>query len=296
MTKYIVKRVLLVIPIILAVAFLVMLLIDLSTKQLPGSSPFLVRYLDFVRNALHGDFGKSASNSRDVWSEMMQRYPYTLFLTLMSFAIAVIAGILLGVFSAVNQRTWKDKTAVVTSVFFVSIPDFLFSLILVRIIGVKLKLLPISGIENWRGWILPTVSLALGFTATITRQVRSSVLGVLRQEFITTARAKGLSERKVIYKHVLKNALFPIIITCGTIFGQALGGAFIAEMIFSLPGLGIYTLSAILKRDYPVIMGSVVFLSAMYSIIILIIDITFAFIDPRIRSQYISKREKLRHL
>lgn len=171
-------------------------------------------------------------------------------------------------------------------------PSFWFALLIIQLLSVKLRLLPPSGVESWKGWIMPTISLALGYIALITRQMRSDFLEVIRQDFITTARAKGQTETKVLYRHALKNAIIPTVQIVGTIFGGSLGGAMIAEVIFSVPGLGSYMLSGLTSRDYPVIQGTSFFLSFVYSLVILLIDVTFAFIDPRIRSKYSRKKKK----
>lgn len=171
-------------------------------------------------------------------------------------------------------------------------PNFWFALMLVQLFSVKWKILPVSGVETWKGWIIPVVSMALGYAANIARLTRSSTLEVIRQDYITTARAKGLPERKVLYRHVLKNSILPVVMSVGSMFGMSLGGALVTEMIFSMPGLGQYTLTGLTARDYPVIQGSVLFLSILFSIVILLIDVAFAFIDPRIRSQYIKGKAK----
>ena len=172
-------------------------------------------------------------------------------------------------------------------------PSFWFALILVQILAVKLNILPASGVDNWKGWILPAVTLALAYAATIARQMRSNLLEVIRQDYITTARAKGQTEHKVLYRHGLKNAVIPVIMVGGMIFGLALGGSMISEQVFSLPGLGNYTLAALSARDYPVIQTSVLFLSALFAVVLLLIDIAFAIVDPRIRAQYARKKAKV---
>ena len=313
MVRYIVRRLLLMIPILLGISFIVLVLIDITPgdpariilgqlasdeeveerRELMGlNDPLPVRYFRFVSGVLRGDLGSSYTNSVNVWTEMMQRFPYTLFIASLSLVLSGLIGIPLGVFAATHQYTWKDNAAIVTSLFCVSMPSFWFALILVQIFCVKLRLLPPTGIKTWQGWILPVVSLALGHAASISRQMRSSLLEIIRQDYITTARSKGQTEGKVLYRHALKNALIPVIMTIGSIFGMSLGGALIAEVIFSIPGLGSYTLSGLTQRDYPVIQGSVLFMSTLFSIVILLIDIMFAFVDPRIRSQYARKKKQ----
>lgn len=301
------------IPIILGISLIVLILINLTpgdpARQIMGFSateeqldefrevnglndPFMVRYVMFLYNAVRGDLGTSYVNHRTVWAELVARFPYTLFLVVASMAASLVVGIPLGIFAATHQYSWKDNAAIFVSLFCVSMPSFWFSLILVQFFSVKLGWLPGTGIETWKGWILPAASLALGYTATIARQTRSDMLEVIRQDFIVTARAKGQSEQKVLFRHALKNALIPVITIAGTMFGASLSGALIAEVIFSIPGVGQYTLSALQNRDYPVIQGSVLFLSVVFSVVILLIDIIFAFVDPRIRSQFMKRRSK----
>lgn len=313
MIKYVIKRVLLMIPILMGITLIVLVFIDIAPgdparimlgneateeeimalrEELGLNKPFIVRYFNFFKNAFKGDFGRSYMNNRAVLDEMLQRFKYTLLISVLSVALSVLIGIPLGVFAAIHQYTWKDNAAIAISLLCVSMPAFWFALIIIQIFSIHLQILPPAGIESWKGWIMPTVSLALGYTALITRQMRSDMLEVIRQDYITTARAKGQTEFKVLYRHALKNAIIPIVQIVGSIFGMSLGGAMISEIIFSVPGLGSYMLSGLTARDYPVIQSSSLFMSAVFSIMILLIDIAFAFIDPRIRSQYIKRRAK----
>jgi len=262
-----------------------------STLGLNDSLP--VRYVRYIGNVLRGDLGTSYFTKRPVLNEIWQRFPYTLMLVSISMALSVLIGIPLGIYAATHQYTWKDNAAIGASLFCVSMPGFWFALLLIQWLCVRLRLLPPSGVENWQGWILPAVTLALGHAATIARQTRSNMLEVIRQDFITTARAKGLPEVTVKYRHALKNAIIPVIMIVGGMFGMALGGSMITEVIFSIPGLGSYTLSALQSRNYPVIQGSVLILSMLFAIVLLLIDLAFAFVDPRIRSQYIKRRKKV---
>ena len=307
MLRYIIKRLLLMIPILLGISFIVLILIDLAPgdvarkvagaeaedwqveavrEQLHLNDPLIVRYGRFIWNALHGTFGNSFINKKDVMSDMLGRFPYTVLLATLSVALAVVIGIPIGIYSATNQYTWKDNLSIFLSLFCVSMPPFWFALLLVQLFAVKLGWVPPSGVAQWKSWILPTLSLAAAYAASIARQMRSNMLEVIRQDYIVTARAKGLHEGTVLYRHALKNALIPVIQTVGGLYSMALGGALIAETIFSMPGLGSYSLSALTNRDYPAIQGSVLFLSTVSCLMILLIDIVFAFVDPRIRSQY----------
>ena len=295
------------IPILLGISLLVQIVIDITpgdpARIMAGSSgteedylkiradlrlddPFFARYFRYIGGVFHGDLGSSYASHKTVWSDIMARFPYTLILVFCSLILSLLIGIPIGIYAATHQYTWKDNAAILGSLFCVSMPSFWFALLIVQLFAVRLRFLPVAGADTWKGWILPVISLALGFIATITRQLRSDMLEVIRQDYIITARAKGLSERRVLYRHALKNALIPVIMIVGTVFGLSLGGAMITETIFSLPGLGTYTIAALSGRDYPVIQGSVLFLSTLFSFIILFVDIIFAFVDPRIRSQY----------
>ena len=262
-------------------------------KQMDLDKPVLYRYGKLVWNLLHGDLGISYFTKSPVWGNIVMRFPYTLLIVTLSMILAMLIGIPIGVYAATHQYNWKDNASIFLSLFCVSMPNFWFALILVSIFAQKLRWLPPLGIETWKSWILPTVSLAIGYAASLARQTRSSMLEQIRQDYVVTARAKGQTERKVIYKHALKNALIPIITIVGSTFGMSLGGAVIAETIFSIPGLGSFTMSALTSRDYPTILGSVFYLATLFSVILLIVDIVYGLVDPRIRSQFIkSKRKK----
>ncbi|MDR2487565.1 MAG: ABC transporter permease [Clostridiales Family XIII bacterium] len=307
MVKYIVKRLLMLIPVLLGISLFILLLISFTpgdpARMMLGSNaseemvqelredlglnePVLVRYGQFLRDVVHGDFGTSYMTKRPVLDEMLQRFPYTLTLVVISLLLSLLIGIPLGIFAATHQYTWKDNATIFASLFCVSMPSFWFALLLIRYFGVYLKILPASGITTWQGWILPCVSMALGYTAVIARQTRSNLLEVIRQDYITTARAKGLSSGTILYRHAFKNATIPVIMIAGAIFGLSLGGAVVTEVIFSIPGLGQYTLTGLNNRDYPVIQSSVLILSMLFAFVILVIDVLFALIDPRIRAQY----------
>jgi peptide/nickel transport system permease protein len=313
MARYIVKRLLLLIPVLLGVSLVVLLLIDitpgdparmmLGTKatqeqvdelrdDLGLNDPLPVRYGRFLWGVLHGDLGTSYTTKRPVFEEITARIPYTLTLVSISVGLSIVLGIPFGVYAATHQYTWKDNFAMFIALFCVSMPNFWFALLLIRRFAVEWRWFPISGVGTWQGWVLPCVSMALGLTAIIARQSRSNMLEVIRQDYITTARAKGVSETSVKYRHALKNAIIPVIMTIGGVFGSMLGGALIAEEIFSIPGLGSYTFSGLSNRDYPVIQGSVLVLSIMFAIVILLVDLVFAIIDPRIRSQYGRRRNE----
>jgi peptide/nickel transport system permease protein len=299
MGRYILKRLLLMIPILLGISLIVQLLIDITPgdparivagatateeqyqkvrQDLRLDDPFVIRYVRFVVNAVRGNFGTSFITKTDVWKDMATRFPYTLILAFMSTLLSVIIGIPLGMMAAVNQNTWKDYLAILFSLLCSSMPAFWLALLLVQWFAVDIRIFPVSGIAGFSGWVLPILSLALGYSASTARLMRSTTLEVIRQDYVVTARAKGLGEGKVLGKHVLKNSLIPVIVSVGSMFGMSLGGSLITETIYSIPGLGYYTLVGLTNRDYPVIQGSVLFLSTLFSIVILAIDVIFAFV------------------
>ena len=233
MLRYIAKRLLLMIPVLLGISLVVLILIDITPgdparmllgtqatqeqvdelrEELGLNDPLPVRYGQFIWNVLHGDFGISLKTKRPVVDEMMERFPYTLRLVLLGTIFSAVLGVPIGIFAATHRHTWKDNGAMFLALISVSMPSFWFALLLIRFFGVHLRWLPISGVSSWQGWILPCAAMALGVTALIARQMRSDMLEVVRQDYITTARAKGLSEGKEIYRHALKNAMIPVII------------------------------------------------------------------------------------
>ncbi|MBR2738502.1 MAG: ABC transporter permease [Lachnospiraceae bacterium] len=313
MLKYIGKRLLMMIPTLIGITIVVQLLlyivpgdpvvimlgsratpelVEETREELGLNDPVYVQYFRYVGKVLHGDFGSSLITKRPVTDEIVQRFPYTLFLVTLVMALAVVLGVPLGVFAAIHHNTWKDNIAMFFALFCVAMPSFWFALLLVQFFGVNLRVLPLDGVSSWKSWVMPVVSLALCNVALIARQTRSNVLETIRQDYITTARAKGCSEGKVIYYHCLKNALIPVITVVGGVFGVLLGGVLVTEVIFSIPGMGQYTLTALMSRDYPVIQSSVLILSTVFSIVILIVDIVYALIDPRIRSQFTGGKAK----
>jgi peptide/nickel transport system permease protein len=273
--------------------------------------PIHIQYLIWIKMALQGDLGRSIESRELVTVEIKDRLPMTLELSLIAIIIAAIFGTIAGVISAVRQYSAVDYSVMFGALFGVSMPVFWLGLMLLFIFGVQLGLLPVGGrlstgvhLEeitgmyildsiltlNWRAFtdsvghlILPSIALATIPMATIARMTRSSMLEVLRQDYIRTERAKGLSERVVIYKHAIKNALIPVVTVIGMNVGILMGGAVLTETIFTLPGLGKYIADAILAYDYPVIQGFTLFFATAFVIINLITDLTYVYIDPRIK-------------
>lgn len=310
MLRYVIKRLLILIPTLLVITIIVQLFIMITpgdpARMMAGNQvseeevealrvemglhdPFAVRYANYMKSLFKGDFGISYRTKSPVLTEILSRFPYTLLLVFVSMTLAVAIGIPTGIYAATHQYSWKDNLSIFLSLFCVSMPSFWFALLLIQLLCVKWKLLPVAGVDTWKGWVLPCITAALSYAASIARQMRSNMLEVIRQDYIVTARAKGQTERKVLYQHALKNAIIPIINTVGSIFGMAMGGSLVTEVIFGIPGLGSYTIDALNARDYPVIQTNVLFLSTLFCIILLLTDIAFAVADPRIRAQYAGK-------
>lgn len=267
--------------------------LEACREELGLNRPFLERYIRYVYDAfIRFDLGTSYINSRPVMTELLQRFPYTFRVAGISVIIAMLVGIPLGVLAAVHQYSWKDNASMFAALFCMSMPNFWFALMLVLLFSLKLGWLPATGIGHWTCYILPCFSIGIHSAAGLARQTRSGMLEVIRQDYIETARAKGQYERKVIYGHALRNALIPIITQVGTMLGRQMGGAIIAESIFSIPGIGSYMSTAIKSRDYPVVQGGVLFIAVTFVITMLVVDILYAYADPRMKSRYQTTRKK----
>ncbi|MGL4910639.1 MAG: nickel ABC transporter permease [Cetobacterium sp.] len=307
MHKYILKRILLLIPVLLGVSFLVFTIMSLTPGDpaqliLGESAPreavaqlrnemglndsFIIQYLRFVKNAIVGDFGHSYTTGREVFGEIFSRFPNTLILAVLGIIIAVCIGIPLGIISATRQYTFIDSVSMIGALLGVSMPVFWLGLMLILTFSVNLRWLPSGGFDGLKSLILPSVTLGVGSAAIITRMTRSSMLEVIRQDYIRTARAKGVAEKVVINKHALKNALIPVITVIGLQFGGLLGGAVLTESVYSWPGVGRMMVDAIRQKDTPTVLAAVIFLAVTFSIVNLAVDILYAYVDPRIKSQY----------
>ena len=311
MYRFILKRLLMLIPVLLGVSFIVYTILSFTPgdpvqmmlgdnyseesyaamqEELGLDDPFLVQYGRFIINAVHGDFGTSYSTGNPVAAEIAARLPNTILLSACAMLFAILIGIPLGVISATHQYSAVDNISMVGALFGVSMPNFWLGLMLIVIFAAGLGWFPSSNFETWGALVLPAVTLSANSLAMITRMTRSNMLEVIRQDYIRTARAKGTREFIVIEKHALKNALLPVITVIGAQLGQSLSGAMVVESIFSIPGLGSLLVTAIKNRNYPVIQGAVVFIALVYSAVNLIVDIGYAFVDPRIMSQYSKSR------
>jgi len=239
-----------------------------------------------VLNALQGNFGLSYRTRTPVFTEIFSRFPTTMKLAAGAMLLSVAIGVPLGILSAVKQYSALDVINSVTAMFFSSIPAFWLGLLSILLFALKLGWLPSNGADSFKSFILPIVTLALPGAAEILRLTRSTMLEVIRQDYIRTAKAKGATSMVVIWKHALKNALLPVITVAGMHFGALLGGSVITESVFAMPGVGTLAIDAIRSKDTPQVMAAVLMLAALFCIIMLIVDLLYAFIDPRIRSRY----------
>lgn len=258
-------------------------------EELGLNDPFPVRYANYMKGMLTGDMGKSYVTKKDVFQTFMEKLPNTLALGGAAVLIAVVVSLPLGIYTAIHQNTWKDTAGMVFALFGTSMPNFWLGLMLIIIFALKLGLLPSGGKSGFSSIILPAVTVGFGLAALITRTTRSSMLDVLRQDYMTTARAKGCPEKRVIYTHGLKNALIPIITAIGLQMSLVITGSVLAETVFSWPGIGRLVYDSISKRDTPMVTGAIIMCSILMCIINLAVDLVYAFFDPRIKAQYSKK-------
>jgi ABC-type dipeptide/oligopeptide/nickel transport system permease component len=251
--------------------------------QLGLDDPIPVQYWRFLKGALHGDLGRSILENQPVARMIWQVLPSTVELTLAGLGIAVLLGVVLGVTAAVRHRTWVDNASMVVALWGVSMPTFWTGLLLIFLFSLKLGWLPATGQGGLQRLIMPAFTLGYVAAAVIARLVRSSMLEVLQQDYVRTARAKGLAYRLVVYRHALKNALIPVVTVLGLQFGALLGGTVIIETVFSRPGIGRLAVASILSKDFQVTQGTVLMSAAFYTLVNVIVDVSYAFLDPRIR-------------
>lgn len=310
MLKYIIKRIILMIPAILATSLIIYVAMNLTggdpartlapdnateaqleqiREELGLNEPMLVRYVKYMGGMLKGDLGTSYVTKKDVYRTFMDRLPNTVILACTAVLIATLVAVPLGIYTAIHQNTWKDTGGMVFALFGVSMPNFWLGLMLIIIFSLNLKWLPSGGKAGWESLILPAVTVGLGFAALITRTTRSAMLDVVRQDYMTTARAKGASEKLVIFRHGLKNAMIPIITVIGMQLSNALTGSVLAETVFSWPGVGRLIVDSISKRDTPMVTGAIIMSCVLMCMINLVVDLVYAFFDPRIKAQYARK-------
>lgn len=301
---YVLRRLFEAIPVILAVTFIVFV----SVRLIPGDPartiagleaddatveairedlgldrPVLAQYLTFMSHLVTGDLGTSYYYDTPVTEEVLRRFPATLWLALAGLALSILIGVGIGTISAVMRGTWLDRGTLVFAIAGVSMPSFWLALVLIIVFAVNLGWLPAGGYGTWRHMILPSLTLGLFGAGTIARLTRSSVLEVLRQDYVRTARSKGLPFRVVLGKHALRNAMVPVVTLLGLQLGAFLSRAVVTETVFGWPGIARLTVTAVLDRDFPLIQGSVLWLALVFIAANLLVDLVYAVIDPRIR-------------
>ncbi len=309
MYRYVVRRLLLMIPVVLGVSFIIFSIMHFIpgdpasnilgvgatpeavaqlNEQLGYNRPFLVRYINYIFDAaFKWDLGASYQNKLPVVGEIAKRLPVSATLSFGAIVVSLIIGVPLGVLSADKQYSLWDKIPTGIALFMAAMPAFIIGMLLMLIFSLWLRWLPVSGVlYGWRSYVLPVISLGLPYGARQLRFTRSSMLETIRQDYVRTAKAKGASPRMVIWRHAMKNALMPVITVAGTSFGAMLGGAIATESLFGLPGLGTYISDGIKLKDVPAVLGGIIVYAVLFSLIILLVDLSYAFVDPRIKSRY----------
>lgn len=308
--KYILHRLLLLIPVLIGVSFIIFFIVNLAPgnpaqmiagpeadmetiarieEELGLNKNIFVRYGEYMLNLLQGDLGKSYYSDDRVWDRYIERLPATLAMAASFIVVAVVFSLPLGIVAAVKQYSIFDRIASVVAMICVSMPNFWLGILLILLFSAQLGWLPSGGNEHWYSIILPALTIGWQMCALMTRMTRSSMLEVIRQDYINTARAKGLSEKVVIIKHALRNALIPIITSASSLFVDGIGGAVVVETIFSWPGVGRLVIDAVNKRDLNMVIGCVIMTTILVTLFNLLIDIIYAMVDPRIRSSYTGK-------
>jgi peptide/nickel transport system permease protein len=313
MFSYIIRRILISIPVLLGITFITFALVSFapgdpissmlmaseqlnpemadSLREFYGlNQPWYVQYSTYMGNLLRGNLGVSMASRADIAVSIRQFLPNTMLLAFSSMLLALLIAIPVGIISATKRNSVFDYASLTVAMFGVSMPSFWLGLMLMILFGLRWRVLPVYGMGNWSNgpWdvishlILPSVTLGAAMAALLVRLTRASLLQVLSEDFIRTARAKGLRQRVVLYKHALRNSLLPVVTAAGLQFGRLLGGAFIVESIFSWPGMGKYTLYAINVRDYPVIQATTLVFALSFVVVTLLVDVAYTFIDPRI--------------
>lgn len=317
MGKYIAKRILWLIPVIVGVTFLIFTImffipgdpvaimlgssatqaeIEQAREMLGLNGSYLHRFWNYASGVfLRFDLGTSFQYGTSVTADMLTRFPRTFTLAVASMLISICVGVPLGVIAATHQNTVSDRASMIVAMFGVSMPSFWLAILLVLLFSMKLGLLPSYGIGGLKFYILPAIANSFGGIAGFARQTRSSVLECIRADYVTTARAKGVSEKKVLMGHILPNSMIPIITYAGTQFSGLLGGAIIIENVFTIPGIGTYMVQAINYRDYGAVQGSVIFSAITFSVVMLIVDVIYAYVDPRIKAQYENKQRSTKN-
>ena len=311
MLKYILKRLLLLIPVIIGISFIIFSIMQLTpgdpAREILGETatqeavdalreemglndPFLLQYGRYMWNAIRGDFGTSYQTGQSVIKQILERFPTTIYLAIGATLAAILIGIPVGLISAFKQYSIIDDVSTIFSMVLTAVPNFWLGLVLMLTLSLKLKWFPAYGATSLKHFVLPWITLSGMTLAVLSRMTRSSMLEVIRQDYIRTARAKGAKERRIVFHHALRNALLPVITVIGTQLSVQLGGAIIVETVFSIPGLGTMIISGIKTKDIPVVMGGVMFIALVGGLVNLLVDILYAYIDPRLKSRYVGTK------
>lgn len=304
MLKYIVKRVIGVIPTLIIVTtfvfFFVRLIpgdparlvagpqatledVEVVREELGLNKPILTQYADYVTGLFHGDLGMSLRTKRPVATEVSLRYMNTVKLTVFSLVWSVIAGVLIGVWSGKHRSRWQDYTGMTLAISGISMPSFWIGFLLIMVFSVNLKWFPTTGADSWKSFILPAIALGTSIAAIIARFTRSSIIEVMKEDYIRTARAKGLREKSVIWKHAFRNAMISVVTVVGLQFGFLLGGSVVTESVFAFPGLGSLLVESVNYRDYNAIQSLILIFSLHFILINLVVDILYALLNPEIK-------------
>lgn len=312
MARYIARRVLLTIPTLLLASILIFLLLrlipgdpativagsDATPEQVAAvrldlglDRPLIVQYVTWLNRALHGDFGRSLIGKYPVWDQIKRAYPATLELTVAALLLALLLAVPTGLLAALRPRSWVDRTIGALNAFAIGIPNFLLGILLILAFALTIPILPVGGrvsvledpTAGLKTLVLPAITLAIGIAAVLSRFIRGALLEVLSEDYVRTARAKGLGERAVVSRHALRNALIPVVTVLGLQIGRLLGGAVIVEAVFAWPGMGRLAVQAILTRDYTIVQATLLLLVTAFVVINLLVDIAYGFIDPRVR-------------
>jgi len=308
LARYVARRLLMLLPTLLGVVFVVFLIlalipgdpgriqlgltatqeaVDALNHQWGLDRPFLTRFFSYLWGILtRFDFGNSYRSNEPVAQAILGRIPITAGIAFYSVLTVLVLGVPLGILSAVRRATFVDTSVTVYAMFLAAIPSFWFALLLMYVFSMTLRLLPSHGVATWQGFILPVAAMAVPGSSGFIRLTRVTMLDVVYQEYIKTARAKGAPETLVIWKHAFKNAMLPIINGAGLMFSGLLGGTVIIETIFTIPGVGRLLVTAIQQRDIPVVMGATIFLAVIFMAIVLLIDVLYAALDPRVRARF----------
>lgn len=306
MLRYALKRTLIIIPTMLLIIFIVYFIlhlmpntpgriilgiqatqeqVDALNDSLGYNDPLPTQYARYIVSALHGDFGESYQYHRPVFDILLPKFPTTLKLAFFSMLVACLLGVPIGVTAAVKKYSAIDMITTVTGLFFASIPTFFLGILMLLLFSLRLEWLPSNGIGSFKSYIMPVLSLSLPSMAFISRMSRSTMLDVINQDYIQTAKAKGCSPMRIIFHHELRNAMMPVVTQVGMDFAGLLGGSVIVENVFGLPGFGNVILNAIHAQDAPIIMASVVLLSGLFMLIMLAVDLSYALLDPRVAAK-----------